>query len=85
MLDDRDAARGGRVARAGEVVAADGPWLADRRIEEARATDVEALRRALEALAELELASRGNTELSEETAALQAIDAIGAGAGEAAA
>ena len=53
-----------------------GSWLADRRIKEARATDVEALQRALEALAELELASRGNTELSEETAALQAIDAM---------
>ena len=31
---------------------------------------------SLEALAGLELASRGNTELSEETAALQAIDAM---------
>src|SRR4051812_15131917 len=53
-----------------------GSWLADRRIKEARETDVEVLQRALEALAELELASRGNTELSEETAALQAIDAM---------
>jgi DNA polymerase-3 subunit delta len=52
------------------------PWLADRRIKEARGTDVEALRRALEELADLELASRGNTELMEDTAALQAIDAM---------
>jgi DNA polymerase-3 subunit delta len=49
-------------------------WQADRRIKEARATDADALRRALEALAELELASRGNSELAEDTAALRAID-----------
>jgi DNA polymerase-3 subunit delta len=54
------------------------PWAADRRIKEARATDADALRRALEALAELELASRGLSELSEDTAALRAIDAIAA-------
>ena len=54
-------------------------WMADRRIKEARATDAEALQRALEALAELELASRGNTELAEDTAALRAIDAMAAG------
>jgi DNA polymerase-3 subunit delta len=52
------------------------PWAADQRIKEARATDVEALQRTLEELAELELASRGNTELAEDTAALRAIDAI---------
>ena len=52
------------------------PWLADRRIKEARATDVESLQRALEELADLELASRGNTELMEDTAALRAIDAM---------
>ena len=51
-------------------------WQADRRIKEARATDAEALRRALEELADLELASRGNSELMEDTAALQAIDAM---------
>jgi DNA polymerase-3 subunit delta len=51
-------------------------WAADRRIKEARATDAEALRRALEELADLELASRGNSELAEDTAALRAIDAI---------
>jgi DNA polymerase-3 subunit delta len=53
-------------------------WAADRRIKEARATDVDALRRALEALSELELASRGLSELAEETEALRAIDAIAA-------
>jgi DNA polymerase-3 subunit delta len=52
------------------------PWAADQRIKEARGTDVEALQRTLEELAELELSSRGNTELAEETAALRAIDAI---------
>jgi DNA polymerase III subunit delta len=53
-------------------------WAADRRLKEARATDVEALQRALEELAELELASRGNSELTEDTAALRAIDAMAA-------
>jgi DNA polymerase-3 subunit delta len=51
-------------------------WQADRRIKEARATDADALRRALEELADLELASRGNSELAEDTAAVQAIDAM---------
>jgi DNA polymerase III subunit delta len=54
-------------------------WAADRRLKEARATDVEALQRALEELAELELSSRGNSELAEDTAALRAIDAMAAG------
>jgi DNA polymerase-3 subunit delta len=54
------------------------PWAADRRIKEARATDVEALRRALEALSELELASRGQSELGDDTEALRAIEAIAA-------
>jgi DNA polymerase-3 subunit delta len=54
------------------------PWAADRRIKEARATDADALRRALEALAELELASRGQSELSDDTEALRAIGAIAA-------
>src|SRR4051812_24930889 len=52
------------------------PWAADQRIKEARATDVDALQRTLEELAELELGSRGNTELADDTAALRAIDAI---------
>jgi DNA polymerase-3 subunit delta len=51
-------------------------WQADRRIKEARATDADALRRALEELADLELASRGNSELAEDTAAVRAIDAM---------
>lgn len=54
------------------------PWMADRRIKEARATDTHALRRALEALADLELASRGMSELAEDTMALRAIDHIAA-------
>ena len=54
------------------------PWAADRRIKEARATDAEALRRALEALAELEVASRGQSELADDTEALRAIAAIAA-------
>jgi DNA polymerase-3 subunit delta len=51
-------------------------WQADRRIKEARTTDAAALRRALEELAELELATRGNSELADDTAALRAIDAM---------
>jgi DNA polymerase III subunit delta len=53
-------------------------WAADRRIKEARATEVDALRRALEALSELELASRGQSELGDDTEALRAIEAIAA-------
>ena len=52
------------------------PWMADRRIREARATDADALRGALEALAELELASRGMSDVSEDTAALRTLAAI---------
>jgi DNA polymerase-3 subunit delta len=51
-------------------------WMADRRLKEARATDADALRRALEALAELEVASRGQSELSDDTEALRAIATI---------
>ena len=54
------------------------PWAADRRISEARRSDVDALRRALEQLADLELASRGGEELEDDTVALRAIDAIAA-------
>jgi DNA polymerase III subunit delta len=53
-------------------------WAADRRIKEARGTDAAALRRALEALAELEVASRGMSELADDTEALRAIGAIAA-------
>jgi DNA polymerase-3 subunit delta len=54
------------------------PWAADRRIKEARATDATALRVSLEALCELELTNRGLRDLSDETAALRAIDAVAA-------
>jgi len=54
------------------------PWAADRRISEARASDAERLRRALEALADLELATHGATELSDPTEAIRAIAAIAA-------
>ncbi len=54
------------------------PWAADRRISEARRSDVDALRRALEQLADLELASRGGEELEDDTVALRTIDAIAA-------
>jgi DNA polymerase-3 subunit delta len=54
------------------------PWAADRRIAEARRSDADTLRRALIALADLELASRGGDELHEDTNALRAIDAIAA-------
>ena len=54
------------------------PWKADQAMREARRTDVDSLRRALEALADLELASRGGEELEHDTVALRAIDAIAA-------
>jgi DNA polymerase-3 subunit delta len=54
------------------------PWAADRRIAEARRSDVDSLRRALIALADLELASRGGEELDDDTVALRTIDAIAA-------
>ena len=52
------------------------PYVADRRIKEARATDVETLRHTLEALADLELASRGNSELTDDTEAIRVITAV---------
>ncbi len=54
------------------------PWAADRRVREARGTDADALRAALEALAGLELASRGMSDISEDTAALRALAVIAA-------
>lgn len=54
------------------------PWAADKRIAEARKADPRALRRAIEALADLELATRGGSELAEDTVALRAIDTIAA-------
>ncbi len=43
------------------------PWMVDRRLKEARTADPGALRAALVALAELELATRGGSELSDDT------------------
>lgn len=54
------------------------PWAADKRLAEARRADPQALRRAIEALAELELATRGGSELADDTVALRAIDEIAA-------
>ena len=54
------------------------PWMIDKRIKEARASDVDALRAALTALADLELTSRGMDEQSEDTAAIRAIEQIAA-------
>jgi DNA polymerase-3 subunit delta len=53
-------------------------WAADRRIKEARGSDVEALRRALEHLADLEVQTRGMGDLSEDTAALRALGRMAA-------
>ena len=54
------------------------PWAADRRIAEARDSDTYRLSRALETLADLELASHGGTELSDSTEAIRAIRVIAA-------
>ena len=54
------------------------PWMADRRLSEARRSDVDRLRRGLEALADLELASRGGQALEDDTVALRTIDLIAA-------
>ncbi|HEY4094603.1 MAG TPA: DNA polymerase III subunit delta, partial [Baekduia sp.] len=54
------------------------PWALDRRIKEARATDPEALRKALETLADLEIQTRGMGDLSEDTAAVRALGRMAA-------
>jgi DNA polymerase-3 subunit delta len=54
------------------------PFVASRRVQEARATDSAMLRRALELLHRLELDSRGDSELADDTVALRAIAAIAA-------
>ena len=54
------------------------PWMADRRVGEARRSDVDRLRRGLEALADLELATRGGQALEDDTVALRTIDLIAA-------
>jgi len=52
------------------------PWQIDRRLREARAADPDALRSALVALADLELDTRGGSELDDDTNALRAIAAM---------
>jgi DNA polymerase-3 subunit delta len=55
------------------------PWAADRRIKEARGTDVEVLRRALENLAQLELDTRGMGDVVDgDTAAVRALGRMAA-------
>ncbi len=54
------------------------PWALDRRIAEARRSDADRLSRAIEALADLELASHGASELSDPTEAVRAIARIAA-------
>jgi DNA polymerase-3 subunit delta len=49
------------------------PWQTDQRIKQARATDADSLRKALAALADLEIASRGGSELEDDTVALLAV------------
>jgi DNA polymerase-3 subunit delta len=53
-------------------------WAADRRVREARDADPDGLRGALIALADLELATRGASELADDTLALRALEAIAA-------
>ena len=52
------------------------PWAADRRIAEARRSDVDRLSLTLETLADLELAAHGGSELSDRTEAIRAIARI---------
>ncbi|HEV2786502.1 MAG TPA: DNA polymerase III subunit delta [Solirubrobacteraceae bacterium] len=54
------------------------PWALDRRIAEARRSDADRLSRALETLAELELATHGASELSDPTEMISAIRRIAA-------
>lgn len=52
------------------------PWAIDRRIKEARNADPDVLRSALVALADLELDTRGGSELDDDTVGLRAIAAM---------
>jgi DNA polymerase-3 subunit delta len=52
------------------------PYAADRRIREARGADAEALRTAIETLADLEIAMRGGSDLEADTEATRAIGVI---------
>src|SRR4051794_30399572 len=55
------------------------PWAIDQRIKEARSAEPDALRTALIALSDLELDTRGQSELAEDTSALRALAAMTAG------
>ncbi|HWI20977.1 MAG TPA: DNA polymerase III subunit delta [Baekduia sp.] len=52
------------------------PWALDHRLREARSADVDSLRRIVEAVAQLELDTRGMSDLSEETAMVRAVVAL---------
>ncbi|MFL5843098.1 MAG: DNA polymerase III subunit delta [Solirubrobacteraceae bacterium] len=52
------------------------PWQVDKRIKEARNADADVLRAALVALADLELDTRGGSELDDDTVGLRAIAAM---------
>ncbi len=54
------------------------PWQLDKRIKDARNTDLESLRAAVITLADLELSTRGLSELSDDTATIRAIVSIAA-------
>src|SRR5262249_35061288 len=57
------------------------PYAADMRIKEARGADPERLRHAIELLSDLELDTRGGSELSDATAALLPLDRVATPAG----
>jgi len=61
-----------------KALAKGSPWMIDRRLKEARNADADALRAALVALADLELATRGGNELDHDTNVLRAIEQIAA-------
>jgi DNA polymerase-3 subunit delta len=52
------------------------PWALDHRIREARAADAGSLRTIVEMLAELELHTRGQSNLGEDTSMVKAIAAL---------
>jgi DNA polymerase-3 subunit delta len=54
------------------------PWAVGQRIKEARGTEVDVLRRALETLAQLELDTRGMGDADDDTAAVRALGRMAA-------